>query len=92
MYVDRKGRFSNLFAVHGVRTEQSFFQNFREIAPTVRHNMDMNCLDRFMDTVDYAIWSELDFPIGKNIDSLQFGRREGCAPDQGKGAGCPGPG
>src|SRR5690606_14104660 len=71
---DKKGRFSSLFAVHGVRTEQSFFQKFREIAPTVRHDMDMNCMDRFMDTVDYAVWSELNFPVGKNIDSLQFGR------------------
>ena len=36
--------------------------------------MDVNCMGRFMDAVDYAVWTKLDFPVRKNIDSLQFGR------------------
>lgn len=62
---ERKGREEDgtrLRAVHGEKAEQTFFQKLREIAPTVRHNMDMNHMGRFMATVDYAIRFELDFP------------------------------
>ena len=69
------------------RAKQSFFQKFREIAPTVGHNMNINRMDRFMDTVEYAVWFGLDFPVRKNVDSSQF--RGGCGPDREAGADCP---
>ena len=56
------------------KSKQSFFQEFRKIAPTVRHDVDMNLVGLVMDAVDYAVWLGLDFAIRKNVDPLQFRR------------------
>lgn len=54
--------------------QESFLQQFREIAPTIRHDMDMNRMCPFMDPIDNAARMQLDFPVGENVDPLQFRR------------------